>query len=187
MSKSINPMCFLKPGAKLFALRPGPIVSMSLQTAIPRRFALQHGPPPLHRPVSIFRPPQVICQPVPSGKYQSWTRRPRQGTISTSGVGQIRVSKWARPEYQTQRHARRRIAISRHRPIRRGPRLRPPISVIGHRQLFAIRARSLCHSQPRVISQRLTITLRRHRLWSGIIRRRIRAHRHMASIRSGGR
>src|SRR2546430_6513938 len=75
---------------------------MSLRPAIPWRFALQHGPPPLHRPVSIFRPSEVICQPFPSGKYQNWTRRPEQGKISTSRVGQIRVSKWARPEYQTQ-------------------------------------------------------------------------------------
>jgi hypothetical protein len=54
------------------------------------------------RSVSIFRPPEVICQPFPSGKYQNWTRRPGQGKISTSGVGQIRVSKWALPEYQTE-------------------------------------------------------------------------------------
>ncbi len=29
---------------------------MSLQTAIPRRVTLQHCPPPLHRPISIFTP-----------------------------------------------------------------------------------------------------------------------------------
>ncbi len=158
MSKSINPMWFLKPGAKLFALRPGPIVSMSLQTAIPRRFALQHGPPPLHRPVSIFRPPQVICQPVPSGKYQSWTRRPRQGKISTSGVGQIRVSKWARPEYQTQPqgpHSGRRRYL--HRMPRAevgfwrtdpGSALRPPTLPAPDRRRLLVRilAKSITHS-----------------------------------------
>src|SRR5580704_2058760 len=83
---------------------------MSLRSAIPWRFALQHCPPPLHRPVFIFRPPEVICQLFPSGKYQNWTRRFGQGKISTSGVGQIRVSKWARPEYQTQLRLRSRKA-----------------------------------------------------------------------------
>lgn len=52
--------------------------------------------------IHLFKPPEVICQPVPSGKYQNWTRGRRQGKISTSGAGQIRVSKWARPECQTQ-------------------------------------------------------------------------------------
>ncbi len=66
---------------------------MSLRSAIPWRFALQHGPPPLHRPVSIFGPPEVICQPAPSGKYRNWTRRPRQGKISTQG--------WAKSEYRS--------------------------------------------------------------------------------------
>ena len=67
MSKSINPMLFLNPEAS--PSRPGPrfIVSMSLQTAIPWRVALQHCPPPLHRPVSILRStPEVICQPFTS-------------------------------------------------------------------------------------------------------------------------
>src|SRR5580693_3340472 len=66
---------------------------MSLRPAIPWRFALQHCPPPLYRPVSIFKPPEVICQPVPSGKYPNWTRRPGQGKISTQG--------WAKSEYRS--------------------------------------------------------------------------------------
>jgi len=101
MSKSIDPM-LLKPGTKPFPASPRPIVSMSLRSAIPWRFALQHCPPPLCRPVSIFKPEEVICQRLPSGKYQNWTRKAPTRQNINSGVGQIKVSKWARPEYQTQ-------------------------------------------------------------------------------------
>ncbi len=92
---------------------------MSLRPAIPRQVALQHCPLPLHRPVPIFRPPEVFCQPAPSRKYKNWTRRTGQGKISTSGVGQIRVSKWARPEYRTEPTISR-FRLS-HRPDLQGP------------------------------------------------------------------
>jgi hypothetical protein len=36
---------------------PGPIVSMSLQPAIPRRVGLHQSPPPLHQPISMLNPP----------------------------------------------------------------------------------------------------------------------------------
>jgi outer membrane murein-binding lipoprotein Lpp len=67
---------------------------MSLRPAIPRRFALQHGPPPLRRMVFIFRNRKLSVNPFPSEGYQNWTRRPGQGKLSTSGWGQIRVSRW---------------------------------------------------------------------------------------------
>ncbi len=86
-------MWFLKPEAKLFRASLRFIVPMSLQTAIPWRFALQHCPPPLHRPVSIFSPPKLICQPAHSGKPQNWTRRLGQGKILTQG--------WAKSEYRS--------------------------------------------------------------------------------------
>ena len=77
MSKSINPMLFLNPEAKPFrGFAPVPSFLMSLRPAIPWRVALQHCPPPLHRPVSIFRPPKVICQPSPSGRISPGLERP---------------------------------------------------------------------------------------------------------------
>src|SRR6202049_1733298 len=59
MGKSINPMCcFLKTeGEAIPGSAPGPIVSMSLQPAIPWRVALLHCPPPLHRLDFLYHPP----------------------------------------------------------------------------------------------------------------------------------
>jgi len=52
MSKSIDPMClrFHIGGETMRCLASIPIVSMSLQPAIPWWVALQQSSPPLHRP-----------------------------------------------------------------------------------------------------------------------------------------
>jgi len=58
----INPMFFLCAwGAKKLPLHL--IVMMSLQPAIPWQVALQHCPPPLHRPVSMLYPKQPNFRP----------------------------------------------------------------------------------------------------------------------------
>src|SRR6476660_5150074 len=59
MGKSINPMwcSFNAQGEAVAGSAPGPIVLMSLQSAIPWRVALQQSPPPLHRLVSIYHLP----------------------------------------------------------------------------------------------------------------------------------
>src|SRR6476646_6376176 len=44
-------------GEALYSFAPSLIVLMSLRPAIPWRVALQHCPPPLHRPESILNPP----------------------------------------------------------------------------------------------------------------------------------
>ena len=59
MGKSINPMwrSFNAQGEAFAGSAPGPIVLMSLQSAIPWRVALQQSPPPLHRLDSIYHSP----------------------------------------------------------------------------------------------------------------------------------
>src|SRR5436309_9490586 len=59
MGKSINPMwcSFNAQGEAVAGSAPGPIVLMSLQSAIPWRVALLHCLPPLHRLVSIYHSP----------------------------------------------------------------------------------------------------------------------------------
>jgi len=78
---------------------------MSLQTAIPRRVALQHCPSPLHRPIFMFMPPKLSVN-VASGNQGNprWTCTPDHGKLSTSGVGQFRRSKWAMPDDQTHQY-----------------------------------------------------------------------------------
>jgi hypothetical protein len=66
---------------------------MSLQSAIPRRFALQHCPPPLYRPVSIFKPPEVFCQPVPSANIKTGLEGPDKAKYQRQG--------WAKSEYRS--------------------------------------------------------------------------------------
>jgi hypothetical protein len=66
MSKSINPMFAPKiQGEAYSGFATRLIVLTSLQPAIPWRGALLQCPPPLHRPVSIFEPSVVLCQPLP--------------------------------------------------------------------------------------------------------------------------
>jgi hypothetical protein len=65
MSKSINPMFVLKIQGEAYSrFAPRLIVLTSSQPAIPWRGALLQCPPPLHRPVSIFEPSVVLCQPL---------------------------------------------------------------------------------------------------------------------------
>src|SRR5271167_4267279 len=91
MSKSINPMYSLFPEGEPFGLAPGPIVLMSLQPAIPWRDALQQSPPPLHRPVSIFRPTKEICQPLlfRRSSILHWTSSAGRGKILTLGGAKL--------------------------------------------------------------------------------------------------
>src|SRR6185369_4834969 len=59
MGKSFNPMwCSFNTQGEAFAgSASGPIVLMSLQSAIPWRVALQQSPPPLHRLDSRYHSP----------------------------------------------------------------------------------------------------------------------------------
>jgi hypothetical protein len=45
------------PGRGRYGFAPSPIVSMSLQPAIPRRVGLHQSPPPLYQPISMLNPP----------------------------------------------------------------------------------------------------------------------------------
>ena len=54
IGKSFDPMWFDRSGNGSNAV-PGLIVSMSFQSAIPRRVALLHRPLPLRQPVTILR------------------------------------------------------------------------------------------------------------------------------------
>ena len=101
MSKSISPMLFLMPEAKPFralarSLRSDEFaVGYSLAVCSPA-WPASASPAGIH-----LQTAGSYLSTVSSGKISNWTRRHGQGKISTSGVGQIRVSKWARPEYQT--------------------------------------------------------------------------------------
>src|ERR1035438_1281682 len=55
MRKSFHPM-----EAPALALTPPLIVWMSFQRAIPWRFALQHGPPPLRPPPEVYNRPVLL-------------------------------------------------------------------------------------------------------------------------------
>jgi hypothetical protein len=70
MGKSINSMLSLKTlDAALSGSAQGFIVLMSLQPAIPRRVALLHCPPPLHRLVFIFyRPAETVNHHLPGAE-----------------------------------------------------------------------------------------------------------------------
>src|SRR5207247_6595574 len=69
---------FWRQGRSSLPLRPCLIVLMSLQPAIPRRVALQHCPPPLHRLVSMLHP---IAETVKH--YQALLNRGPPGEFST--------------------------------------------------------------------------------------------------------
>ncbi len=65
MGKSFNPILVFET---LSGAAQSSIVLMSLQPAIPRRVALLHCPPPLHRLVSIFYPPaETVNHHLPRG------------------------------------------------------------------------------------------------------------------------
>src|ERR1700680_375227 len=93
MSKSIGPMLLLKSGARLFPASSRSHRSDEFAPAIPWRFALQHGPPPLRWPTSIFRQPKVICQPAPSGKINLDSKAPDKAKYQHPG--------WAKLEYRS--------------------------------------------------------------------------------------
>ena len=102
MSKSISPMLFLMSEAKPFRASPRShrsdefAAGYSLAVCSPA-WPASASPAGIH-----LQTAGSYLSTVSFGKISNWTRRHGQGKISTSGVGQIRRSKWARPEYQTQ-------------------------------------------------------------------------------------
>src|SRR5580693_9389133 len=102
MSKSISPMLFLMPEAKPF--RASPRSHRSDEFAV--GYSLAVCSPAL--PASAL-PAGFHLQTAGSylstgsfGKISELDSKARTRQNINSGVGQIRVSKWARPEYQTQ-------------------------------------------------------------------------------------
>ena len=65
-------------------LAPRPIVSMSLQLAIPRRVALQQSPPPLHQPSAILKEKRLFEKENPlNGKCANSRLSQQRGSPQT--------------------------------------------------------------------------------------------------------